>query len=296
MSIIRTSIVSLAAAAVCAGAFAAPAFAETTPTPAPIVAELGDPEAYLAWTSTGQASIKHPQWGTVTVRTVYDEATRRAAFVMHEGNKVIWATEFADLSSFALASPAQDSTGNVFINYNPGRHNGVIVLRPAAGEGFSVLAQPYGMIDPGALDFYNATLVGPFADGAYAIEHQSNDCTPSCSAGTISTTTWIWSASGVTYIPLEGPSDPKDPGTPKATTKPKPTTKPAPKPTTTPAPKPTTKPLATTKPKATATPKANRGVPAKTGADTDFPILPLAAGSLLAVGSTGWLIGRRRQG
>lgn len=291
MSIIRTSIVSLAAAALSVGVFAAPAFAETTPAPTPAATEfeLGDPEFYLAWTVTGQATIKHPAWGTASLRTSYDAAQRRAVVLVHEGNTVVWAQEFADLSKFALASPAQDSTGNIFINYDPGRHNGVIVLRPSVSEGFTVVAWPYGMIDPGALDFYNATLVGPFADGAYAIEHKSNYCTPNCSDGTVSTTTWIPSDGGATYIPLEGPNDELNTPAPKPTEQPKPTTKPAPKPT--------TKPVATTKPKATkAAPKPTRGVPANTGGESDFPIIPLAAGSLLAVGSTGWLIGRRRRG
>lgn len=263
----RTLVASLAAA-VSVGVLALPAYAETIPTPVPTPTqtdEMGDPEGYLAWPSTGEATITHPSWGKTTVRTVFDAELRRAAFVVHQGDKVIWATEFADLSRFELASPAQDASGNVFITYDPGRHNGIIVLRPDAVEGFITLAYPYGMIDEGALNFYDAKLVGPGADGLYKIDTFVNDCSPSCAEGTVITLTYIWM--GGTYV-----------GEPK------------------PAPKPTAKPKTTVTPKPAPAPNRDRGVPAHTGAEESvLPILPLAAGSLMALGSAGWLVARVRR-
>lgn len=296
----RTLVASLAAAAVSVGVLALPAYAETIPTPVPTPTqtdEMGDPEGYLAWPSTGEATITHPSWGKTTVRTVFDAELRRAAFVVHQGDKVIWATEFADLSRFELASPAQDASGNVFITYDPGRHNGIIVLRPDAVEGFITLAYPYGMIDEGALNFYDAKLVGPGADGLYKIDTFVNDCSPSCAEGTVITLTYIWM--GGTYVGEPMPEgDPGDAPTPEPTAAPTPTEKPKPTPTAKPkpAPKPTAKPKTTVTPKPAPAPNRDRGVPAHTGAEESvLPILPLAAGSLMALGSAGWLVARVRR-
>lgn len=277
MNLSRIAVASLTAAALSVGALAAPAYAETpTPAPSASATELPDPEGYLAWPVTGKATITHPTWGKVSVRSALDTATRRAAFVVHRGGTVLFAQEFTDLTAFTLASPAQDATGNVFINYNPGRYNGIIVLRPNTSN-FTVLAHSLDRLAEG-LKFYEGALVGPGKDGRYMVETSVNDCTPHCATGTITKTLWAWN--GKTYV-AQPKAKPTAAPKPKATAKPKATTKP----------KATAQPTATAKPTATA----NRGVPAKTGGEQDFPILPLAAGSLLAVGSAGWLVGRHRR-
>ncbi len=302
----RTTIASLAAAALSVGFFAAPAFAEA-PAVAPVVtAEIGDPEGYLGWPVTGQGVIEHPGFGRVDVRTVLDAEQRRSAFVVVQGATVLWAQEFTDLSAFALASPAQDATGNVFINYDPGRHNGLVVLRPTQ-NGFTILAHSYDRLAEG-LPFYEAHLLAPGADGRASIETRTNDCTPSCVAGTVFTQTWSWVDNSSTYI--VDPQHEAPPPAPKV----RPTAKPKaqPKATAKPAPKATPKPTAsaasaaakpTPEPKrAEAAPAPAKAaapvvatVPAPADSSSTTPIIPLAAGSLLAVGSAGWLVGRARR-
>lgn len=277
----RTTIASLAAAALSVGFFAAPAFAEA-PAVAPVVtAEIGDPEGYLGWPVTGQGVIEHPGFGRVDVRTVLDAEQRRSAFVVVQGATVLWAQEFTDLSAFALASPAQDATGNVFINYD----------RLAEG-----------------LPFYEAHLLAPGADGRASIETRTNDCTPSCVAGTVFTQTWSWVDNSSTYIvdPQHEapPPAPKVRPTAKPKAQPKATAKPArkatPKPTASaasaaakPTPEPKRAEAAPAPAKAAAPVVAT--VPAPADSSSTTPIIPLAAGSLLAVGSAGWLVGRARR-
>lgn len=110
----------------------------------------------------------------------------------------------------AVAQPARDATGNIFINYDPGRYGGVEVLRPTSA-GFDVLADMYGgklalrgdvAVDPGCTTdcmdsgrFYSAKLVGPGPNGRYKIVSSINDCTPNCGQGRFHDKTYSWNGS-----------------------------------------------------------------------------------------------------
>ena len=85
---------------------------------------------------------------------------------------------------------ALDKSGNVFLDYNPGRYNGVIVLRPVAGGFANFRTLP----TPGDFNgrFYFAELSDADSDGTYEIISSSNDCTPSCAEGTTTSTVWRW--------------------------------------------------------------------------------------------------------
>lgn len=81
-----------------------------------------------------------------------------------------------------------DSTGNVFIDYNPGRYNGVIVLRPTE-IGFDDLGTAWA--DTGTR-FYSAVIVDRDGDGQFEIEQATNDCEPSCGEGTTTVKVFRW--------------------------------------------------------------------------------------------------------
>lgn len=91
---------------------------------------------------------------------------------------------------FEAATPAQDKTGSVFINYNPGRYNVVIILLSVA-NGFDDLQT---LLVPGQYDgrFYYADVVGPEANGNFAIKKSTNDCRPSCADGKVTSKVYRW--------------------------------------------------------------------------------------------------------
>ncbi|WP_082698573.1 serine/threonine-protein kinase [Mycobacterium sp. GA-2829] len=86
-----------------------------------------------------------------------------------------------------FADPATDATGNLFIEFRSlSAHSPpqVLVLVP----------NPYGFRELGK-DLINIELVGPGADGKYALQHSMNDCTPSCAEGTWTEETLTWDGS-----------------------------------------------------------------------------------------------------
>ena len=88
---------------------------------------------------------------------------------------------------------AFDKLGHIFINFDPGRLNGVIVLRPTL-TGFA----NFGSLPPEndyEGRFYSAAAVDPDHDGIYEIEVVANDCEPSCAAGTETSTAYKWDGS-----------------------------------------------------------------------------------------------------
>ncbi|MEW1736252.1 hypothetical protein AB0346_09930 [Nocardia beijingensis] len=101
-----------------------------------------------------------------------------------------------------FADPVTDSTGNVFVIYNPGRYNGVLVLVPGK-DGFADI----GWSDPefhyggGRLAYYSARLVGPGGDGRYTIVETANSCEPTCAEGANTRKVLHWN--GSEYLPAQ---------------------------------------------------------------------------------------------
>jgi hypothetical protein len=93
------------------------------------------------------------------------------------------------------ADPAIDRSGHVFLNYDPGRYNGVAILAPNAG----------GMADFDTLftngttggRFYSASLVDEDGDGTYEVRSEFNTCNPNCAAANYVNTTYRWDGSAV---------------------------------------------------------------------------------------------------
>ena len=95
---------------------------------------------------------------------------------------------------FGFPSPATDATGNTFINYNPGRFDGVVVLIPT-DDGF----EDIGLDDSGysgRLAYYYAEVIGPGSNGEFVIRQWQQDCTPSCAEGADTSEDLHWNGSG----------------------------------------------------------------------------------------------------
>ena len=109
--------------------------------------------------------------------------------------------------------PATDATGNVFLYYNPGRYDGVIVLRASGGrlEDFGSLPPSSGTRLAEARDDYEGS--GPF--GYYAetrrdlsnprlleIKQFANNCVPDCAGGQVTAEIFRWN--GQRYLLQRG--------------------------------------------------------------------------------------------
>ena len=154
---------------------------------------------------TGRVSFNHPAWGLSTLVTT--ELPDRAGgwiYVVDGYQNVRWSRRFAGATdSLAPHKPAIDKLGHIFLDYNPGRYNGVVVLKPVPG-GFDDMRTlpPDGEYNG---RFYNAQAVDPDGDGQFDIDVARNDCNPSCAGGAISTQVFRWN--GDDYAPTGPPRD-----------------------------------------------------------------------------------------
>jgi serine/threonine protein kinase len=166
-----------------------PTAASLTPPPVAITTQLLRSRAVCkqACTISGQVPFTHPVWGASTLvsTTSLDNGTPVGPAniaVIDSAGTVQWSIALANMYSLAPLPTPTDSTGHIFLNYNPGRYNGVIVLAPIGTgmDDFQSLpldAQPAG----GA--FYSATAADVDHDGQFEIDRSLNDCTPNCASG-----------------------------------------------------------------------------------------------------------------
>lgn len=158
---------------------------------------------------TGVVPVEHPTWGSVVVATTASTTDQGPAtiYAVDSARSIRWFRAVADgsvpyqlapvgasgrtagYSRFAVGAPT-DSTGNVFLNYNPGRHNGVIILRSAPNgfDDFSTIPPPADY----AGRFYYAEAVDKDGDREFEIEQSANDCEPTCAEGKVSTKLYVW--------------------------------------------------------------------------------------------------------
>lgn len=162
---------------------------------------------------TGLIPFSHPTWGPSTVATylegcgelgnagiiAYDATgTERwrwklgdtCEYELQPSSRSIYPSAMAPRYESAIVSEDQDTRGHLFIDYNPGRYNGVIVLVPT-NDGFDDLdSLPRG--DSWSGGFYYADVIDVDADGAFEILDLNNDCAQSCAGGTISNELLVW--------------------------------------------------------------------------------------------------------
>lgn len=174
----------------------APSFPPSPPAAAGCAGEMLD-----------HRDIRHPDLGPVRVflvrRSGSDGPAGCVAAVTGSGRAlapvevdVNWSME----DPLRFAAPATDSTKNLFVVYNPGRYDGVLVLVPTA-DGFADIGwrSPDEHYSGGRFAFYYARPVGPGKDGEYAIVHYIKGCDPSCAEGATAKVTLRWD--GHDYLP-----------------------------------------------------------------------------------------------
>lgn len=189
---LRNYCLALPATAFLPGAYGASRDPTTSPT-SPTVTEGDVAEAgCVGCRLTGQVSFQHPSWGPVTFAVALAQGERADLLVFDAEGEVVWHRSFEGAwEAMAPATPPVDTTGNLFVVYNPGRYDGVIILRPADG----------GFVDFGTLPnpelgrFYGATLDYDPASSQYTVRSEINDCTPTCAEGTTRVTTYHFDGS-----------------------------------------------------------------------------------------------------
>jgi len=163
---------------------------------------------------TGVIEFDHPTWGPSYLVTTEPAGTANgdvSITALDAQGTTRWRydnTTFYAMSpvgvqdSYSGIGPkvdhAVDANGHLFVNYNPGRYNGVIVLEPTADgfEDFDTLPP----VDDYQGVFYYGEVVSETADGAFIIEVSSNDCVPDCAGGTVTSVDYAFD--GSSYAPL----------------------------------------------------------------------------------------------
>jgi serine/threonine-protein kinase len=154
-------------------------------------------------TVTAHHDIEHKTSGPVriflTVNTEAQADSEGCIAAVTNSGAVLPPVPLDVRETFRFANPATDATGNTFITYNPGRYDGVLVLIPDPG-GFEDIGwdDTYSHYS-GRHAYYYVELVGPGSDGMYTIRQSSNDCTPSCAEGAVTSKILHWNGSD--YIP-----------------------------------------------------------------------------------------------
>lgn len=155
---------------------------------------------------TGQISFKHPTWGSSTLVTIDSnrECGSVALVALDHDSTIRWKHTLSCYEQLSPATPSKDTTGHLFVDFNPGRYNGVIVLEPVAG-GFRDFAT-LPTADLGGYDtrFYDAFTRDLDHDGKIEIVAESNNCDPDCAGGTVTTRAYWWSGSD--YVPRPWPT------------------------------------------------------------------------------------------
>ena len=150
---------------------------------------------------TGRIGFKHPSWGLSTlVTTQLADKAGGWLYAVDGFQNVRWARQTGGGSEeLAPHTPSVDKLGHLFVNYNPGRYNGVIVLKPTA-TGFDDF-ESMPPVDDYDGRFYSAEAVDVDDDGQLEIVVESNDCNPSCAGGTVTAQTFGWDGNDYAAAP-----------------------------------------------------------------------------------------------
>ncbi|MPV50136.1 hypothetical protein GCG21_08980 [Pseudactinotalea sp. HY160] len=151
---------------------------------------------------TGRVTFDHPDWGRATLVTSFAKESDFGPgigyiTVFDSRNRQVWQLE-ADNNWYEMSvnEPPRDKTGSIFINWNPGRYNGVSILRPVQGgfEDFDTLPWDGDYQQR----FYYAEVADVDGDEVFEVLLMGNDCDPSCAGGT--TTERVFSWDGQDYV------------------------------------------------------------------------------------------------
>lgn len=142
---------------------------------------------------SGRANFTHSTWGQSTLYTTLHTGGgpgEAHIVVLNANRQVVWKYDSDQFTELAVAMPPVDDTGHIFVNFDPGRLNGVIVLS-SADDGFDT----YSSLPASGeyrTRFYGARIVDIDGDRVNEIEVETNDCNPSCAGGTATTRLFKW--------------------------------------------------------------------------------------------------------
>lgn len=160
-------------------------------------------------TVTGTIEFDHPSWGLsylVTTEAADGSGGEATITALDARGEVRWSYRNTSMYAMSpvgtpdsysgidpLVDRAVDANGHLFVLYNPGRYNGIIVLAPTQDgfEDFGTLPAP----DDYQGVFYYAEVIGETTDGAFIIEGSANDCIPSCAGGTVTSVQYTYDGS-----------------------------------------------------------------------------------------------------
>jgi len=159
-------------------------------------------QAEFGQDSNGSTLITHDAWGPTTVAacgptqgSTSPVETVGVLAVDHRSN-VKWSQAYqGTYYELTMADPGTDASGNVFVMYNPGRYDGVIILRPTR-TGIDLLVGPQPGEGSSSLDFYGVEM--HLVSGLYEITVRHDDCIPDCATSESYPETFTWN--GTTYV------------------------------------------------------------------------------------------------
>jgi hypothetical protein len=169
----------------------------TAPTVLPTLAKLKETGVcQLDCRITGTAAFQHPDWGPCVLVTV---ATQRAPYEQNEARILVvdasgtvrWRFDNSTWITLKPTNPWMDNTGHLFLTYNPGRYDGLVVLNPTAAGFDNYGSLPTATDEPTGA-FYGGRPVDDNHDGTFEILEEINVCEPTCADGHYVATTYRW--------------------------------------------------------------------------------------------------------
>jgi hypothetical protein len=145
-------------------------------------------------------TFMHPSWGIVRLVTALDTSPGTGSLTAVDAAGVSrwsWSTQLAYLiepyGAKGGSGGSIDARGHLFIRWNPGRYDGVIVLNPTV-DGFEDFGSlPNDTQTTGR--FYPAETGDVNGDGAGDITVEKNNCKPDCAGGIRTSDTYRWDGS-----------------------------------------------------------------------------------------------------
>lgn len=130
---------------------------------------------------TGRVAFEHPTWGASRLLTVValDAADWEAHMLAVDSDSNIrWRYDTDEWAELAPANDTPGKSGNIFITYNPGRYDGIVVLQPST-EGFNDF-DTLPENDYFAGRFYGASIADVNSDGVFEVVIDQMTCAPEC--------------------------------------------------------------------------------------------------------------------
>ncbi|HEY2672576.1 MAG TPA: hypothetical protein VGJ07_19660 [Rugosimonospora sp.] len=158
-------------------------------------------------TVTGMVPLPHTKWGPGTLVTtgasdgVHPQVQN--IFVLDATGTVQWRFKTDSWQFLRANTPVTDKTGHIFLEYNPGRYDGLVVLAMTSQgvDDFQSLPKSGDLVGR----FYGGVTVDPHKTGTFQVLVSTNTCDPDCAAANYVDATFVWN--GHDYI--EHPGDPK---------------------------------------------------------------------------------------